>query len=87
MGKHVDAAEVRIVFAAVLAAAADAVLVAHDFLKLGGHLVAVCLLFRKSCISWYQNRRAARDINQKYQKYQKVLNSKKATAHLFQLPL
>jgi hypothetical protein len=30
MAKHVDAAEVRVVVAAVLAAAADAVLVAHN---------------------------------------------------------
>jgi hypothetical protein len=36
---HVDAAEVRIAFAAVLAAAADAVLVAHHFPKLGAHPV------------------------------------------------
>ena len=39
MVKHVDAAEVRIVFAAVLAAAADAVLAAQHLLKLGVHLV------------------------------------------------
>jgi hypothetical protein len=37
--KHADAVEVRIVVAAVLAAAADAVLVAHHLLKLGAHLV------------------------------------------------
>ena len=36
---YVDAAEVRIAFATVLAAAANAVLVAHHLQKLGGHLV------------------------------------------------
>jgi len=36
--KHVDAAELRIVVAAVLAIAADAVLVAQHLLKLGAHL-------------------------------------------------
>jgi hypothetical protein len=39
--KHVDAAEVRIVIAKVLAAAADAALVANHLLKLGAHLVTV----------------------------------------------
>jgi hypothetical protein len=39
--KQVDAAELRVVVvAAVLAIAADAVLVAQHFLKLGAHLVA-----------------------------------------------
>jgi len=38
-GKHVDVAEVRVVVAAVLAAAADAVLAAHHLPKLGDHLV------------------------------------------------
>jgi hypothetical protein len=33
--KHVDAVELRIVVAAVFAVAADAVLVAHNLLKLG----------------------------------------------------
>jgi len=42
--KYVDAVEVRIVVAAVLAAAADAVLVANHFLKLGAHLVTARLL-------------------------------------------
>ena len=37
---HVDAAEVRIVIAEVLAAAADAVFVAHHLPKLGAHLVS-----------------------------------------------
>jgi hypothetical protein len=37
--KHIGAVEVRIVFAAVLAVAADAVLVAQHLLKLGAHLV------------------------------------------------
>jgi len=37
--KHVDAVELRIVAAAVLAAAAYAVLVAHQLPKLGAHLV------------------------------------------------
>jgi hypothetical protein len=37
--KHVDTAEVRIVVAAVLAVAADAVLVAHHLPKLGAYLV------------------------------------------------
>jgi hypothetical protein len=37
--KYVDAAEVRIVIAAVLSAAADAVLVAHHLLKHGARLV------------------------------------------------
>jgi hypothetical protein len=38
--KHVDALELRIVVAAVLAAAADAVLVAHHLPKLCARLVA-----------------------------------------------
>jgi hypothetical protein len=37
--KHVDAAEIRIVVAVVLAAAADTVLVAHHLTKLGVHPV------------------------------------------------
>jgi hypothetical protein len=37
--KYVYAVEVRIVIAAILAAAADAVLVAHHLQKLGGNLV------------------------------------------------
>ena len=37
--KHADAAELRVVAAAVLAVAADAVLVAKHLLKLGAHLV------------------------------------------------
>jgi hypothetical protein len=37
--KHVDAVELRIVVAAVLAVAADAVLVAQFLLKFGAHLV------------------------------------------------
>jgi hypothetical protein len=37
--KHVDAAELRVVVAAVLAAAADAVLIAHYLPTLGAHLV------------------------------------------------
>jgi DNA anti-recombination protein RmuC len=36
--KHVDAAELRVVVAAVLAVATDAVLVAQHLLKLGAHL-------------------------------------------------
>jgi hypothetical protein len=39
MVKHVDAVELRVVVAVVLAVAADAVLVAKHFLKLGAHLV------------------------------------------------
>jgi hypothetical protein len=38
-GKHFDAAELRVVVAAVLAVATDAVLVAKHLLKLGAHLV------------------------------------------------
>ena len=37
--KHANAAELRVVAAAVLAVAADAVLVAHHLPKLGAHLV------------------------------------------------
>jgi hypothetical protein len=37
--QHVDAVELRVVVAAVLAVAADAVLVAQHLLKLGAHLV------------------------------------------------
>jgi hypothetical protein len=37
--KYVDAAEVRIIFAAVLSAVADAVLVAHHLPKPGSRLV------------------------------------------------
>jgi hypothetical protein len=36
--KHVDAVELRVVVAAVLAVAANAVLVAQHLLKLGAHL-------------------------------------------------
>ena len=39
MVKRVDAAELRVVVAAVLAVAADAVFVAKHLLKLGAHLV------------------------------------------------
>ena len=39
MLKHVDAAKLRVVVAAVLAVAAGAVLVAQHLLKLGAHLV------------------------------------------------
>jgi hypothetical protein len=39
VAKHVDAAELRVVVAAVLAVAADAVLVAQHLLKLDAHLV------------------------------------------------
>jgi hypothetical protein len=38
--KHVDVVELRLVVAAVLAVAADAVLVAQHLLKLGAHLVS-----------------------------------------------
>jgi hypothetical protein len=37
--QHVDAAELRVVVAAVLAVAADAVLVTQHLLKLGAHLI------------------------------------------------
>ena len=37
--KHIDAAVLRVVVGAVFTAAADAVLVAQHFLKLGAHLV------------------------------------------------
>jgi hypothetical protein len=37
--KHVDAGELRVAVAAVLAVTADAVLVAQRLLKLGAHLV------------------------------------------------
>jgi hypothetical protein len=37
--KHVDAAGLRVVAAAVIAVAADAVLVSQNLLKLGAHLV------------------------------------------------
>jgi hypothetical protein len=53
--KHVDAAKLRIAVAAVLAAAADAALVAHHLPKFGAHLVAAYLGIRKSRVSWYQN--------------------------------
>jgi hypothetical protein len=42
--KHVDAAEVRVVFAAVSAAAADAVFVAHHLSTHGARLVSRGLL-------------------------------------------
>jgi hypothetical protein len=38
VANHADAVEVRVVAASVLAAAADAVLVAHHLTKLGAHL-------------------------------------------------
>jgi hypothetical protein len=38
MVKHVDAAELRIIISAVLAAAADAVLVAQNLLKISAHM-------------------------------------------------
>jgi hypothetical protein len=54
--KHVDAAELRVVVAAVLAVAADAVLVSQHTLKLGVHMVTtladlyVSNLARKNCL-------------------------------------
>ena len=42
--KHVDAAELRVVVAAVPAVAADALLVAKHLLKLGAHLVTALAL-------------------------------------------
>ena len=49
--KYGDAAELRVVAAAVLAVAADAVLVAQQLLKLGAHLVIAlaCLHVHDSC--------------------------------------
>jgi hypothetical protein len=44
--KHVHAAELRIVFASVLAAAADAALVAHYLLKLSAHLASALARLR-----------------------------------------
>jgi hypothetical protein len=52
--KHVDAIEVRIAVAAVLAAAADTVLVAHHLPKLGTHLVTARLVEE---IAWRQEER------------------------------
>ena len=46
--KHVDAAELRVVIAAVLAVAADAVLVAHHLSKLGAHLVTAMVHLREN---------------------------------------
>jgi hypothetical protein len=59
--KKVDAAELRVVVAAVLAVAADAALVAQHLLKLGSHLVTalaccMCTISRKEA-AW---RRGAR---------------------------
>jgi len=50
--KRADAAELRVVIAAVLDAAADAVLVAHELQKLGAHLVTAlaCLHVRNLAI-------------------------------------
>jgi ABC-type transport system involved in cytochrome bd biosynthesis fused ATPase/permease subunit len=44
--KRVDAAELLIVFAAVLAAAADAVLAAHHLQKLGAYLITALARLR-----------------------------------------
>jgi hypothetical protein len=59
--KHVYAAELRVVVAAVLAVAADAVLVAQQLLKLGAHLVIALarlhvqnLMRRSSLEAWSQ---------------------------------
>jgi hypothetical protein len=52
--KHVDAAKVRIAIAAVHAAAADAVLVAHHLPKLGAQLVAARPVQK---IAWRQEAR------------------------------
>jgi hypothetical protein len=48
--KHVDAVEVRIGVASVIAAAADAVLVAHHLPKLGDHLVTALIHLHVSCL-------------------------------------
>ena len=50
MVKHVDAVELRVVVAEVLAVAADAVLVAKKLLKLSAHLVsALARLHVRNC--------------------------------------
>jgi hypothetical protein len=48
--KHVDAVELRVVAAAVLAVAADAVLVAQNLLKIGAHLVTINSGGTRACI-------------------------------------
>ena len=78
--KHADAVELRVVVAAVLAVAADAVLVAQHLLKLGAHLVTalarlhVLNLTRKSSLEAQikrekkggEERRNARNSTWKY---------------------
>jgi hypothetical protein len=44
--KHVDAVKLRVVVAAVLAVAADAVFVEQDLLKLGAHLATALARLR-----------------------------------------
>jgi hypothetical protein len=53
--KHVDAVEVRVVAAAVLAATTDAVLVAHHLPKPGAHLVSTARPVKE--IAWEQEAR------------------------------
>jgi hypothetical protein len=57
--KHVDAAKVRIAIAAVLAAAADAALVAHHLLKPGAHLVIAWPVEEKA---WRQEARGEKKL-------------------------
>ena len=52
--KYTDAAEVRIVAAAIIAAAADAVLIAHHLHKLGAHLITARPVEK---ITWRQEER------------------------------
>jgi hypothetical protein len=66
--KHVGAAELRVVVDALLAAAANSVLVAHQLPKLGAHLVTalarlhVYNLARKSSLkAWSTREKSARN--------------------------
>jgi hypothetical protein len=59
--KHVNAVEVRIVYSVVLAAAADAVLVAHQLSKLGAHLVTARPVEE---IAWRQEKRWRKGVGE-----------------------
>jgi hypothetical protein len=73
--KHVDAVEVRIVIAEVLATAADAVLVAHHLPKLGAYLVTARPVEE---IAWRQEARGKKKGRGRGALSQQVINNSAA---------
>jgi hypothetical protein len=77
--KYIDAAELRVVVAAVLAVAADTVLVAQHLLKLGAHLATalarlhVLNLARKSSLEARSKREKGRGGAEKRKKLRAVV--------------